>query len=202
MSQDHIERIRGDLETIRHAVGLELPFGRNDVRGNVWLATCGALIAIWSALAPWDSRWVVAIPLGLAVLGGLWSTVRAKRNRATTPSRWREHRLAGMAALVFATMAVAYMRWERWTGMPREMVGAAGLFFICLGMLVVAMLDRRRRYYLGAAVPFMVLGLAIPLLTPNRVIIAVGLSLMFAGLAAASIQTLQLRYAGEPDGTH
>ena len=82
------------------------------------------------------------------------------------------------------------------------MVGAAGLFFIGLGVLVVAMLDRQRRYYLGAAVPFMVLGLAIPLLTPNRVIIAVGLSLMFAGLAAASIQTLQLRYAGEPDGTH
>jgi hypothetical protein len=202
MSQDHIERIRGDLETIRHAVGLELPYGRNDVRTNIWMATCGALIAIWSALAPWEFRGIVAIPLGLAVLGGLWSTAQARRNRATAPSRWREHRLAGMAALVFTPLAVAYMRWEKWTGMPREMVGAAGLFFVGLGALVVSILDPRRRYYLGAAVPLITFGLAVPLLTSSQVIIAAGLCLMFAGLSAAAIQTVQLQHAGEPNGTH
>ena len=202
MSQEHLDRLRGDLEIVRNAAGLELPFGRNDVRTNLWVAACGAMIAVWSALAPWEFREAIAVPLGLAVLGAVWSARRAQQNRAAKPACWREHRLGILAVCLILPLVIAYQQWEQRLGMPREMVGAAAVFFVGVAALVVALIDRRRVSYLAAAVPLMAFGLAIPLLTPGQVIPAGGGCVTAACLAAAVIQTVQLRHAGDADGTH
>src|SRR5437773_1674117 len=112
MSRENIDRIRGDLAAIKQAAGLELPFGPDDVRANLWGAACGALLAIWAALAPWDYRGVVALPLALAVAAAARCSLLARRNRATRPAAWREHRLAMLAALIVLVAAVAYCQWE------------------------------------------------------------------------------------------
>src|SRR5258708_35620677 len=112
MSHDEsIDRVRNDLETLRQAAGLDLPFARADVRTNLWTAACGALLAAWSALAPWDYRGLVAVPLVLAVAGAVWSARTAHRHRGLRPSPWREHRVGMLAALILLPLVAVYIQW-------------------------------------------------------------------------------------------
>lgn len=202
MSEEHVDRIRGDLQALRDAVGLDLPFGRADVHAAVWTAGCGALIAAWSALADWQWRGFIGLPLAMAVVGAAWSARQAHSSRAARPSQWREHRMGMMAMLIVAPLAYGYIQWEKWVGMPREMVGSAPLFFIGLGALMFAFLDRRRMYYAGGGVQLMVLGLMMPLLSPQQVIIAIGVNMAVGCLLVAGIQMVQLRRQGDLDGAH
>jgi hypothetical protein len=203
MSHDEsIDRVRNDLETLRQAAGLDLPFSRDDIRTNLWVAACGALLAGWAALAPWDYRGLVAVPLLLAVAGAVWSARAAHRHRGSRPSPWREHRVGMLAVAVLHPLVAAYMQWEKHLGIPREMAGAAAVFFVGVATLVFGLADRRRVSYLAAAVPLMAYGLVIPLLTRQQVIVAGGVCMTVACLAVAAIQTAQLRRAGDVDGPH
>lgn len=202
MSQDHLDRIRGDLETLRQAAALDLPFGRDDVRTNLWVAACGVLIALASALNPWGFRGFFAVPLALAIAGAIWSARRAHQNRAVHPAPWREHRLGILALLIILPLVVIYMQWEKHVGIAREMVGAAAVFFVGVAMLLFALTDRRRFSYLAGAVSLMAFGLAVPLLERTQVVLAGGLCITAACLSAAAIQTYQLRRAGATDDAH
>jgi hypothetical protein len=202
MTDDSLDRIQGDLATLRQAAGLELPFGKTDVRTNIWVAACGALIAVWSALAPWENRWLLAAPLVLAVAGAAWSARQAHRNRAAKPSPWREHRLGILAMLVVLPLVALYRYWETRVGVPRETAGAAAVFFVGVAALVISLTDRRRLSYLAAALPLIAFGMTIPLLPRDQVILAGGLCMMIACLSAAGIQAVQIKRAGDADGAH
>jgi hypothetical protein len=73
-----------------------------------------------------------------------------------------------VAGFVAAPIAKAYSYCERWIGMPREMTGAASVFFFGLGALVFAFLSRQRLHYAGGALALILLGIAIPLCTCSR----------------------------------
>ncbi len=197
MSQANLNRVREDLATIQHAARLELPFGKEDVRTSLWSAVCGLFITLWAVFGPWEYRWVVLLPLVAAVVMTIRATAEARRLQTRQPVRWREHRLSGKAALVAAPVAIGYLYWERWIGMPREFTGAASVFFCGLGTLVFSVLDRRRLYYAGGAI-LMAFGAAIPHCSPQQVIIAGGLCWTVGGLVVAGIQTWQLQ---QVDGT-
>lgn len=202
MSQAHLDRVRDDLQTMRNAAGLDLPFGRFDMLSNLWVGTCGVLVTLCAMAAPWEYRGIVAVPLCLAVAGGAWAGLLARRDRAARPSPWREHKLGILGALVVTPVAVAYMRWERHLGMPREMVGAAAMFFVGVGLLVFALVDRRRLYYVGGGLALMVAGALVPTLAPAQVIAVGGLCIAVGCYSAAAVQFRQLRRSATHDATH
>jgi hypothetical protein len=195
MNQPHLDRVREDLQTMRNAAGFDLPFGQFDVLSNVWIGCCGLFITLCAVAAPWEYRGVLALPLGLAVAGAAWAGVRARRERGDRPAGWREHKSGLVAAGIVTPLAVAYMRWERHLGLPRETVGAAALFFIGLALLVIGILDRRRRHYLGGALALMPYGIVLPSLAPPQVVAAGGLCMFAACLSSAAIQRWQLKRA-------
>lgn len=198
MSQADLNRIREDLATVRHAAGLELPFGNQEVRAHLWSAACGVIMTLWAVFAPWEYRWGIAVPIAAAVAITLRTTAEARRRRES--ARWREYRLSSAAVLVAAPLAIAYLYWERWSGMPRAMAGAASVFFFGLGALVFALLDRRRFYYAGGAIPFMIFGALIPFCSPQQVLIAGSVCWAVGGLAVAGIQSWQLHLDGTQHG--
>ena len=104
--------------------------------------------------------------------------------------------------LVAVPLVIGYMQWERQLGIPREIVGAASMFFCGVGVLVFAVVNHRRLCYLGTAIPLMAFGLAIPLCTASQVVIAAGLCMMVGGLAMAGIQYWQLRSNGKDHGSN
>lgn len=199
MSNDSLNRVREDMHTIRHAIGCDLPFGRADVHASLWLVPCGLLTFLCAWLAPWEYWRLVFIPLALTIAGWWWCAYAAHRDRGQRPSVWREQKLTMLGAPILLLIVTAYMLWERYLGMPRQLVGAAAVFAVGTGMLLVSLCDRRRRYWLGSALPLMAYGVAIPLLRPSEVIMAAGIVLAAAGLATAMIQIRQLRNQVVPE---
>jgi hypothetical protein len=197
MSQPDLDRVRNDLETIRNAAGVGLPFSRDDVRTGLWCAACGLLICAWAVIGPRESRWLLYIPLSIAVLACAHSYVTARRKRHHEPVRWREHRLSIIASAVAVPAAIGYLFWERHVGVPRGMSGAASVFFIGVGLTVFAMLEPRRRYFLGGAIPLMAFGLAIPLCSPSGIVMAGGLCMAVGCFGGAVIQSWQLNRYGK-----
>ena len=196
MSETELNRVRDDLATIKQAAGLELPFGKEDVRLSLWSAVIGVFVTACAVFSPWEYRLVVFVPIGMATLITVRAGRKARQQRTKQPSRWREQRTAGIAVLVFLPLAIGYKYWERELGMPREMAGAAIVFFFGVGVLVAAVIEKKRLYYAGGAIPLMAFGISIPLCTPQQVMIAAGLCWITGGLAVAAIQSWQLRTNG------
>ena len=67
------------------------------------------------------------------------------------------------------------------------------MFFLGVGMLAFAVVNRNRLFRVGEAIPLMAFGLAIPFCTAVQVVIAGGLCMTVSGLATAGIQQWQLR---------
>ena len=193
MSGVDLDRVKQDLATLKDAARLELPFGRKDVRINLWMAACGALIAVWFAMTPWDDRWLRILLFCPPVVFVGRAMLSAKRDRDHEPARWRELRMSLLAMVIIVPLVVAYIRWERWIGMPREMAGAAALFFVGVAALVVALMDFRRLHYAGGALALMAFGIAFPNLSRTGIFVAGGLCIMAGCLASAAVQWWQLR---------
>ena len=194
MSEPEISRLREDLEAIRQAAGLDLPFNRRDVWiMNPVLCALGAAIACMDWWAPPQHPWVVFFPL--AVTAGVWfGLVRSShQRRAREPARWREMRYGLLQAFLVAPLLVAFVVWEKTLGMPRAAIGSSAAFFVGLALGWFGVIDATRRFYLGCAVPMIVFGLAIPFCDPRQIHVGAGLMLIAIGLASAAIQTWQLR---------
>lgn len=194
MSHADVDRVRGDLEAMRQAIGAGPPFGRADVWINLGVAALGGALAAWSALAPWEHRWVMLIPVGLLL--GVWLGVHrhCRRNRARQPVRWREYRQTGLALLVVFPLVMAYLLWGLALDLPWRHMGGATVFFLGLGMLVLSVVDRTRRFYALGAVPTLAWGLTFPLYsTGPQQGIAAGIYFAVIGLAGAAFQARQLR---------
>jgi len=196
MSETGLNRVRDDLATIKQAAGLELPFGKEDVRLGLWSAIIGVFVTACAVFSPWEYRRMIFVPIGLAVLLTVWTSIKMRQQRTKQPGRWREQRTIGIAVLVFLPLAIGYKYWERASGRPGEMVGAASVVFFGVGVLVAAVIEKKRLYYAGGAIPLMAVGISIPLCTPRQVMIAAGLCWITGGLAVAAIQAWQLRTNG------
>lgn len=194
MSEPEINRLREDLELIRQAAGLDLPFNRRDV----WIltpvvCTAGALIAYVGWSVPSEYGWVAAFPAAIVI--GVWLCLArsAHRGRAAEPVRWREMRYGLLSLFLFVPMFVGFMFWEALLEMPPAAIATSALFFLGLALAWFGVIDRTRRYYIGSALPSIVFGLAIPFCDPPQVRAGAGLMVIAVGLTTGAIQMWQLR---------
>jgi hypothetical protein len=112
MSRSRPDRIRGDLETIREAAGLSLPFGWEDVWMGLALVPVGATIALAATFAPLR---VVRLVMVLVVVVALAATaglrIRFRRSTRRSPIRRREYTVA-LTGLLTALIMVVQLRFE------------------------------------------------------------------------------------------
>ena len=194
MNEPEINRLREDLEAIRQAAGLDLPFNRRDV----WILTpvgciAGAVIACMGWWVPVEYKWVALFPA--AIVLGVWLVLArsAHRRRATEPVYWRETRYGLLFLLLFMPVLVGFIVWEATMGAPRAVIQTGAAFFPGLGLAWFGVIDRTRRYYIGGALPLIIFGLMIPFCDPRQIRAGAGLMLIAIGLLTAAIQMWQLR---------
>ncbi len=201
MSAGDLDRIKQDIEAIREAAGLELPFGREDVFINLALVPYAAYSALISALAP--SRYF--LPLFLIPTAGLMLSVVALRFRyrmstGRSPVRRREYSLNLVMGAIYGALIGGYLFWVKGRGEPITL--ALG-FAIAMGggiCAILAMTGRGRQFYLAPAVTMLGLGLVIPFCSPLGVGTAAFVALASNGLLSAAIMTRQLRSQGGGHG--
>jgi len=194
MSSTELRRIQADQAVIRQAVGIDLPFDGHDIVVNILIALWGLLLAVWVTYVPPERQGVMIAPIYFAGSILLFGTIRSFRRRASRPAIWREFRHALLAAAIFSIAIQVDRWWSFRTGAPRMLSTTAGFFVVGLAMLVMAAIDRNRRYSLGIAVPFIALGFVLPWCDSMRQqLIAIGYSILLGGLATAALQWCRLR---------
>jgi hypothetical protein len=194
METKELERVKTDIEIIKEAAGLELPFGWEDVWLSVYLIPVGVWLAIWRFLPFQISRiWRI---LPVAVIGIVCVFLRIKYRRSTgrSPVRRRGYSVALLSIPIMILCGGGYFVWVVRSG--RDFVFAVGgtWFFMGLMLLIFAFVERGRLYYLGWAIPIMLCGIAVTIWPElNMLEMNVGIVLFAASSATAAIQAYQLK---------
>jgi hypothetical protein len=196
MSQLEINRIREDLETIREAAGMGLPFGWEDVWLNLALVPWGLILSAAGLFGLLESRVLMAL-MAMPGLGVVMAVVglryRFRRSTGRSPVRRLEYDLSLSAGLLYGVLTGVFLAWAESSGQPTGMtVGLASA--MCGGLCaVLAATSPGRRYWSAAAVVLIAYGLVHPLCSPRQLDVAEGAAMVASGLLTAAIQAGQLR---------
>jgi hypothetical protein len=194
METKELERVKEDIEIIKEAAGLELPFGWEDVWLSVYLIPVGAWLAIWRFLPFQLSRLWRILPV--AVIGIVYVFLRIKYRRSTgrSPVRRRGYSVGLLACPIVGLCAGGYLVWVIRSG--RDFVFAVGgmWFFMGIMLLIFAFVERGRLFYLGWAIPIILFGISITIWPELNILeMNVGIVLATASSATAAIQAYQLK---------
>jgi hypothetical protein len=203
MSVNEIDRVKEDIEVIKEAAGLELPFGWEDVWLSIYLIPVGVWLAIWRFLPFQPSRLWRVLPV--AVLGIVYVFLRIKYRRSTgrSPVRRRGYSVVLFLTPLCALCAGGYFVWVIRSG--RDFVSAVGgmWFFMGLMLLIFAFAERGRLFYLGWAIPVILFGIANTIWSGlNMLDMNVGIVLIAGGSATAAIQAYQLKRSTRKNATN
>lgn len=182
-----IERLEADLGTLRQAVGLAPPFGREEIWAHLVFAACGAVTLVWALLPTGLPAQWGAVPLILCVVGYVtWMRARYRHDSGRSPMRRHEYTSGMAAGVVVVASAVIYRVWATRLGLSLTIMGSAAMFFFGLALLVVLLRDRNRLPDLGIALPLMACGLLIPF-CPVSPWVILGATFLVAGVSTAAL---------------
>jgi hypothetical protein len=193
MSQAEIHRIREDVETIREAAGLGLPFGWEDVWLNLAVVPCGLIVSAAGVFGAPEWRTLMAMPGLGVVVAAVGLRYRFRRSTGRSPVRRREYDLAFGAGLLYGVLAVVFLWWAKSLGQPTRMMGGVATAMAGGLCAVLAATSPGRRYWSAAAVVLIAYGLVQPLCSPRQIAVAGGAAMVVSGLLTAAIQAGQLR---------
>lgn len=193
MSQTDLSRVKSDLSAIKQAAGIELPFGREDVWMSLFLGFFGVAAAVWF-IVPHDlsHRWL-GIPFFLILFGTLGG-LRYKYRKGTGKSSFRRREYGVLANGLPASLVAIFVVWQANSGADLYQLAITMFFFIGAMFLDIALKNPVRLYYIGFAVPAMLLCLCRPLWQePKHAQISIGVLVFVGGFATAAIQAWQLK---------
>jgi hypothetical protein len=194
MSEAELRRVREDLDTMRQAAGLELPFDWADVCCALALVPAGAILSAWAYFGPADYYGFGLVPLVLLALTAVAHRVWKHRRGNPIPSQRRQITMDMTITLVVAVAMAGYLIWEKTLGLPGSIGGAIACFFLGVVCAVGGFCSRAERVAFAGTMALVPFGLLIPFCTGKQMITAVGgLAVMVAGLAAGAILAWQLR---------
>ncbi len=188
-----IHRVQRDLAAMQDALGAGYPFDRKTCAA--WLAI--AAVSAVGAVAAWTGSATVAGVTGAGasaiVVAVVTWTARAGGSRTVAPVAWREMRRVAVAKLVAGPIVAGFLLWQLRVGTPASYLVSSTAFFVGVLVMVYATTRPWRRVGFGLAVPLLVFGAAVPILSPSGMLIAAAGTGVVAGLSCASIIAIQMR---------
>ena len=195
----NVEQMKADLGAIRQAVGLEPPFGREDVRAHLAVAAGGVVALVWALLPTGLPAHWGTVPLILVCIGYVtWMRTKYRRSSGRSPLRRREYTSEIVGMFVVGALAVVYRLWAAKLGISTTIAGSVAFFVLGLALLIPVLRDRNRLPDLGVAVPLMVCGLVIPF-CPVSLWVVLGATFMICGLVTAALMAHHLKHAVATD---
>lgn len=194
MSDADLDRVRRDLETMKEAVGTELPFGPKEVRRTFLHSLLAVPLALWATVGPGTYMSLVII-VTLVVIAIAESSLGRKfrRQRFEHPFRWREYRYQLLGELAAVPFILGFFCWAVANGTPpRTMMGlvllvGGGIF------LFIAAFSPKRRFYGGMGLAMIACGSVMPWCLDRGDGLTLALLFFVGGSLSAAIQAWQLR---------
>ena len=191
MSQTNLNRVRDDLETVKQAAGIGLPFRPEEISFN-WALGAAGLFAITWGLLPHGLDHAWGLLPGLVFLA--IQVVRVERKGESSirssagPRRARDYAAMGVIALCL----LAFSKWAGHLNAPRGLILGAGFFAIGVWLTVWGISRDGGRYSIAQGIPVMAFGLLIPLVNVSLVVLY-GVAVAIGCPMAAVMQSRQLR---------
>jgi carbon starvation protein CstA len=199
MSEDVLDRIKGDLGFIQRAMGLHLSFGKGMLGFGILLALAAVGAAVVSLLIKDD--WLQVVPLAaIMVLVPVGLFLRFRR---TTNVNHEINLQVLVSVVIYAVVWIAACGYTLATFLGNS-IGATrttALYAISIGILLVftlmlvrsALRSRERYYCLGLAISTLLAGMLLPVINPYYSY-PIAHCLMAVGyLTGVAIQWVQLR---------
>ena len=202
MNKSDLERVENDIEIIKEAAGLQLPFGWEDVWLNVYLIPVGVWLAIWGFLPYQLSRIWRILPVSVLAIVYVFLRVKYRRCTGRSPVRRRSYSIVLFLTPILGLCAFGYLVWVVRSG--HDFVFAVGgmCFFAGLMLLIFAFAQPGQLFNLGWAIPIILCGIAITIWPVLNVLSTnVGILLIIGGLATAMIQAYQLKRSTNKNDT-
>ncbi len=202
MEGNELDQVREDIDTIKSAVGMELPFGWVDV----WLC-CGCVFAggfvfLMSVLQGefgifWGVPAIIPFVLATIVL-----RIKYRKSTGRSATRRREYSLSIIIPIVVVVLLILFLEWGLSQGMAIEHIAGIMYFMIGLMTLVVAIINYARLSAIGISISFMAIGLTYPIYAEKWPLgVFVGMATFIGCSISALIMTLQLRRQARLNGT-
>jgi len=194
MSVSEIDRVKEDIEVIKEAAGLELPFGWEDVWLSIYLIPVGVWLAIWGFLPYQLSRIWRVLPVSILAIVYVFLRIKYRRSTGRAPVRRRGYSIVLFLTPVLGLCGFGYLVWVIRSG--HDFVFAVGGMWFVAGLilLIFAFAQPGRLFYLGWAIPMILCGITITIWPVLNVLETnVGVLLIIAGSATAAIQAYQLK---------
>jgi multisubunit Na+/H+ antiporter MnhB subunit len=197
MEAGELRRVKEDLATIKEAVGLELPFGWEDVRWHLIIGVSCLIGLVW-ALLPHGMRkvWGLVPAAALAIYYMVYLRAKYRRGSGRSPVRRRGSTGTIVAACVVLPLTAAYVYWAKHWHIPARQIIAAGMVWLPFVLVLLALHDRRLLLSgLAILVGMPAAGVAIAL-WPQVPLYPLTASLLFVGyLVSAGVMAHFLREA-------
>lgn len=194
MSDADLSRVRHDLQTMKEAIGPDLPFGRKEMRRGFLNGLLAFPLVLWTAVGPGTHIWTAIVVTVLAIMITGMSTGRGvRRERFEHPLRWKEFRYQMLGGLAAGPFALLVFYWAIANGTPLKTM--LGLVLLITGgvFCFVAALSRRRRSFAGMGTALIGCGSVMPSCTDRGMGLAVALVFLVGFSLSAAIQAWQLR---------
>ncbi|KKM18905.1 hypothetical protein LCGC14_1661000 [marine sediment metagenome] len=191
---NEITRVEQDLETVRQASGIGLPFGREDVIVELVAAGGVAVLGFVSIFVTGYWLRLALLPaLGPLVVSQTWLRLKYRRSTGRSAVRRREYTAGFAGGLVSMALLLTF----HWSGLlahaHRHLIYAAFACGIGVALMMVGIADSGRRRYVGGAAGLLMAGLGIVFFYETHVVAVVAAASVGGLLADAAIMIYQLR---------
>lgn len=196
MSKSDLKRVKEDIETIKEALGFELPFGWDSVLVNFLLFPgLGVWFLMYWFLSEEHSRFVMGIPAILAIMGA-FGYLRFKYRKSSGRSTFKrqEHNMNLIEMIVAMPILLFYFIWAREAGVNTAFIGGGISIVLGITHTIGALHLKGRLYWLGGGVPVTIFGVALLIWQhPTAVVLYGSIFCCAIGLAMGGIQAYQLK---------
>ncbi len=164
MKAEKIERVQTDLETLRIAMNLDLPFDEKDI----WL-NFGLAISLLPPIAQGffgslsGVGWLSFLPFAVIGLIALIRIIRRSFSQITNGGMKKDSRFGLILMLIVLPSTLALKKWAPAADLPAMAVPA--VIFVSMGLLfcLLPYWNRTLLFYLGVGFAFLAMGLIAPL---------------------------------------
>ena len=190
-----LKRIREDLDTVKSALGWDLPFNEQAILVSLAAAAGGLLCIIWMVqpyqLARYWHRFAALALMCLPTIMYLSYAGVHRLDLGLGSRRWGFQQ--AVYPLVSITFITAFFLWAIATALVSVRFGGSAMIFV-VGATQLAMIagDRSQICNVGWAMGWMLLAV-LTLVTDIDGLILMGMMMAIGGLAGAAVMTWQLR---------